>query len=898
MTTDHFGAEILRCKFFAPEPYSGAVWRKTLLDRILRDPPYRLVVIQAPAGHGKSTLMQQARTLSQRTGVDCGWLSLDEADNDPARFWMHARALVHFASGHAALLGAEHGAAEPRLVQALSNKLASHDGPIRLFFDEFQSLSDEALLSAFRHFLDAMPANVTVYVGTRAIPDLDLPRRVVNNDALVLNADDLRFTAEETGDFFRVQTGPSLTGDDLMRIHRQTDGWPAALHLFRLTLGTSAARTALDQAAPYRSRELADYLAQSVLRSQPPDIQHFMRVTSVLRHLTARLCDALTGRSDSQKVLLSLERSGLFLRCLDTESRWFRYHTLFSSHLAADLGRDDPDLVGQVHRRAAEWFYQEGLHEEALHHAVAARAYPLAADIMAIWSERLIIAGHLGTVERWADELPPDEVSRRPGLAVRIAWAFVFLRRHEKLRALLPVIEDAASHGVDSTVVRSMLAFVVDDMPRAFELAEHAPVQGASDGSFAAFERGAATNVRCYRALASGDMDEAKNLLLQAHSCNLRGNAAFSAGYSGAIKGVSLVLEGRLQEALAHYHTALPGDFRYVDRSLGAAALASCYVHALYEAGDLDAAASLFLQYRDLISDGVLLDFLALGYTTMVRLHDARGDRDAAEQILLEAEQIGYIAGWTRLLRVAAMERARRLLLTGDVCGARKAARRARALPLPALAPGWTVLSEMVEGEIVGRIRIAIHRGQTRYALMLLGPQIAEAERRHQAYRLIKLLVLEALAYQSSGRTNLARRQLLRALQLAAPGGFVRLFADEGERVIDLLGGDSSAFGRGAGSATEPGSVPALVSRIVGEPARPEPDVPTRSETHLIEALTDREKKVLAYVADGSSNGEVAKRIFVSENTVKFHLKNIYSKLAVTNRIQAITTARQLSLLP
>src|SRR5690606_24967714 len=133
------------------------------------------------------------------------------------------------------------------------------------------------LLSAFRHFLDAMPANVTVYVGTRAIPDLDLPRRVVNNDALVLNADDLRFTAEETGDFFRVQTGPSLTGDDLMRIHRQTDGWPAALHLFRLTLGTSAARTALDQAAPYRSRELADYLAQSVLRSQPPDIQHFMR---------------------------------------------------------------------------------------------------------------------------------------------------------------------------------------------------------------------------------------------------------------------------------------------------------------------------------------------------------------------------------------------------------------------------------------------------------------------------------------------------------------------------------------------------------------------------------------------------------------------------------------------
>lgn len=898
MTRGYSRSEILRCKFFAPEPYPGTVWRKPLLDRIFRDPHYRLVVIQAPAGHGKSTLMQQVRTLSRRSGVDCGWLSLDEADNDTARFWIHVEALVHFASGHTLRDGAVRRTSGPRLVQALSNELAAHEGRIQLFVDEFQSILNEKLISGFRHFLDAMPPNVTVFVGTRAIPDFDLPRGVVNNDALVLNADDLRFSAEETGTFFAAQDGPVLSGNDVMRIHRQTDGWPAALQLFRLTLASSGEPTALDQVAPYKSRELADYLARSVLRNQPADIQRFMRVTSVLRHLTARLCDALTGRNDSQKTLLLLERSGLFLRCLDAESCWFRYHTLFSSHLAADLGRDDPDLVAQVHHRAAEWFHQEGLHEEALHHAVAARDHRLAAKILATWSEQLIIAGHLGTLERWADELPPEEVSTRPDLAIRIAWAFVFLRRHEKLRALLPVIENAAGHGIDSTVIRSMLAFVVDDIPRAFDLAEHAPAQEAADGSFAAFERGAATNVRSYRALASGDMDAAKDLLLQAHSHNLRGNAAFSAGYSDAIKGVSLLLEGRLQDALAHYHTALPGDHRDLDPSLGAAALASCYVHALYEAGDLDAAAALFLQYRDLISDGVLLDFLALGYTTMVRLHDAQGERDAAEQVLLAAEQIGYNAGWKRLLHVAAMERARRLLQSGDVCGARRSARRARALPLPALPPGWSVLSEMVEGEVIGHIRIAMHRGKTRYALRLLGPQIVEAERKHRIYRLIKLLVLEALTHQAAGHANLARRQLLRALQLAAPGGFVRLFADEGERLFDLLGSDTAAFGGRPGSEPEPGSVAALVSRLVAASDHPRSAEPPRGESRLIEPLTDREKKVLAYVADGASNGEVAKRIFVSENTVKFHLKNIYSKLSVANRMQAITAARQLSLLP
>jgi LuxR family maltose regulon positive regulatory protein len=891
-------SEILRYKFIAPTPYPGAVWRSTLLERLLREPAYRLVLIQAPAGHGKSTLLQQARTVSLRNDVDCGWLSFDEADNDSTRFWTHVQAVVNQATGQPAPAGTIHGSSGPRQIHSLSNKLAARDRHVRLFFDEFQAVIDEELVAAFRDLLDAMPTNVTVYIGTRAMPDLGMARRIVNNEAVVLHADDLRFSTEETSEFFRHSSGAPLTGEELVRIHRQTDGWPAALQLFRLSLGTSAARAALDEAAPYKSRELADYLAQTVLRSQPPDIQHFMRVTSVLKHLTAPLCDMLTGRSDSQKVLPFLERSGLFLRCLDPDTCWFRYHTVFSSHLADELRRDNPQLVGRVHRLAAEWFQQEGLQEEAFYHAVAAGEFPLAADIMTAWSERLIVAGHLSTVERWADELPPDLIARRPDLAVRIAWAFVFLRRHDKLRALLPALESSSEHGVDSTVVRSMLAVVVDDMQRAFELAEHAPAhRTADDGSFAAFELGAATNARSYRALAAGDIVEAHDLLLQAHSFNLRGNAAFSEGYSGAIKGVSLLLEGRLQDALTHYNTALPDHLRAMEQSLGAAALAACYVHALYEAGDLDTAALLFQQYRDLISGGVLLDFLALGYTTMVRLHDARGEFDAAEQMLLDAEQIGHTAGWSRLLRIAAMERARRLLISGNIRGARKASRRARSFPLLNLPQGWNVLSEIVEGDVIGRIRIAVHRGQTRYALVMLEPQIAEAERKRRTYRLIKLLVLEALAYHGSGRTNFARRRLLNALQLAAPGAYVRLFADEGERLLDLLGDDPAAYGCSADSP-EPGSVAALVSRLVGTSTPGSARIAPPGAAQLLEPLTEREKNVLAYLVDGASNGEVAKRIFVSENTVKFHLKNIYSKLSVSNRMQAITAARQLSLLP
>ncbi|MGH8446175.1 MAG: LuxR C-terminal-related transcriptional regulator [Solimonas sp.] len=897
-------SEVFTHKFFAPPSYPGAIQRDELLERLFRTPPYAAVVIQAPAGHGKSTLMQQAKTAGEARGAISAWLSLDEADNDMRRFSGHLQALIESlpsigdeADGDAAEAGS---GARRRLSDWAASRLARFDGPVHLFLDEFQALSNRGVLTVFRELLERLPDNVTIFIGSRALPEIGLARLVVNNQALVLRADDLRFSPVEAEQFFHQSRELGVNRQELDAIYRQTEGWPAALQLFRLSLASPTVRRSLTETATQKPRELAEYLADNVLTLQPPRIQQFLRQTSVLTKLSAGLCDHVTGWQDSQSILLFLERSGLFLRCLDSDLSWFKYHTLFSSFLADQTRLDEPGLLDTVHHRAADWFYRHGMHEDAVHHAIAARDYGFAGDIMSVWIDRLIVDANLTTVERWSDALPLDEIARRPALAVKIAWALVFLRRHHKLRPLLPTLETAATQGVDASVVRSMLAMVVDDVPLAFDIVQSVELKDVKPEGFRAFELGAAANLSGYRSLSAADFDAERDALQLAQTFNRRGDAAFSGGYSVAVHGISLVMQGRLVDALNLYRTGMAEQHLDLDKSFAAASLAACYVHALYECNELDLAESMFLQFHDVIADAVLLDFLALGYVAMARIQDARGRGNRADEVLSEAEQLAHSAGWPRLLRIVAWERVRRALLAGETERAQAQASRISRQPEFRLAEGSMIFSEAVDGDAIGAIRLAVHAGQFDTALPRLADEITLAQKQRRQYRLIKLLILEALALHRRGSDNPARRSLRRALQLAAPEGFLRLFVDEGELLLPMLKEEHASLGKEIASDASLLTVHEFVSRLLttaGHSADPAGAAPVSGGFQPLEPLTEREKEILVYLANGVSNKEMARRLFVSENTVKFHLKNIYSKLAVSSRLQAINAARQMALL-
>lgn len=896
MSVPSAASELLPYKFFAPPSYPGAICREQLLQRMFREPRYGLVVVQAPAGHGKSTLLQQAKTSSEQRGLHTGWLSFDEADNDLRRFTVHMQALVERLGPGAADAGASAG--RQRLADQLAARLVRFDVPVHLFLDEFQGLSSRNVLNVFRDLLEHIPDNVTLFIGSRALPEIGLARLLVNNQALVLRADDLRFSPDEAQRFFLQSRELQVNPTELETIYRQTEGWPAALQLYRLSLASPSVRRALTDLGAYKPRELAEYLTDNVLSLQTPRVQEFLRLSSVLTRLSAPLCDYVTGWQDSQSILLFLERTGMFLRCLDSDLCWFKYHTLFSSFLAEQARSEQPDALTVVHQRAADWFHAHGMHEDAMHHAIAARNYAFATDIMNVWADRLIADANLVTMERWSDNLPLDEIAKRPDLAVKIAWALIFLRRHHKLRPILGVLESVPADGPDTLVVRSMLALVLDDMPQAFGLVDRMKIFDQQPSGFRAFELGAAANLSGYRAFCAGDFETAREHLNVARGYSTRGDAAFSGGYSVAISGMNLVMQGRLPEALARFRTGLGEYHLDMEKPFASGALVSNYISALYEANDLDLAESMFTQFHDVICDGVLLDFMVPGYIAMARIQDLRGRPNRTEEILAEAEQIAHAAGWPRLMRIVSWERVRRLLLAGEIDRAQVIASRIPRQPEFALPEGSMIYTEAAEGDAIGAIRVALHGGHPEAALSQLAGELAIAQRQGRSYRHIKLLVLEALAQQARGSDNAAQRSLHRALQLAEPGGFIRLFLDDGDKIIPLLRTQHAALasetmGEGLALRSFVGRLLDAAGQHTGEAARP----PGDTGFQPLEPLTDREKEILVYLANGVSNKEMARRIFVSENTVKFHLKNIYSKLAVTSRLQAINAARQMGLL-
>lgn len=890
-------------KLYEPRAQQSAISREALLARIFGPDPARIVLVQGPAGHGKSTLLQQAMAECRTRGMVTGWLTADEAENDLRRLSMHLLAMLA-GMEETAHIQADRGEtlhpldAQGSRADGFIARLLEFTDPVALFLDDFQTLAHRSVLAFFKDLLDHLPDHVRLFIGSRSVPDIGLARQVVNNQALVLRAEELRFSPTEVRRFFATAGDLAIREEELEAIYRKTEGWPAALQLFRLSLVSPDVRRSLAELSAHHPRELADYLADNVLALQPPEIQEFLLRTSPLARLSGPLCDEVLGRGDSQSVLLRLERSGLFVRSLDSERCWFGYHALFGAFLKEQLRESDPGLLRRIHACAAAWFKQQGAHEEAIQHAVAALDYSLAADVLDLWSSRLLALGHLMTVEGWYETLPLDEVEKRPGLVVKVAWALCFSRRHQKLRpirALLRELHGGVAGETLPDVVLSMLAMLDDDIAASSRIIRRVDVRGQDVSGFRAFELGAAANLYGYLALAEGEFERAREYLALARTYGDMADSGFSLGYSIGTFAMNLMIQGQLPEALDRLRAAASRPWMRLDDSAASAVIAACQVQALYEAGEIDAAEALFEQSREAIASFALLDYAAVAFITMSRIHELRGRSAQALEVLDHADSIGHISLWPRLLRIVAWERVRRMLLRGEVERAQMTARRIE--PSEQVMPsGWIPFSDEAEGEVVGRLRLALHGVEVDDALRGIGEALATAQRQGRVWRQIKLLVLDALAQARRGNDNAAQRALMRALTLARPGGFIRCVLDEGEPVVALLKRVHDAL---AGTATRDAGtreIQAYVERLLEAAGQWRGSGPA-SEFQALEPLTEREKKILVLLANGASNEDMAGHFFVSRNTIKFHLKNIYSKLAVNSRLQAINAARGMGLI-
>ena len=905
---------VLGTKLHIPSPRRQLVARPRLTDRLLADPGSRprLVLVSAPAGFGKTTLMTQWAGRLGRVA----WLSLDETDGDLRRFLTHLVAAVQTTSVDVgadalALLETDRTLPTEDVLVSLINDLDALAGPTVVALDDYHVIDASVVHEAVTFLLDHLPPQVTVAVTTRADPPLPLARLRTRGELLEVRAADLRFTPDEATSFLNDVMGLDLEPEHVAALEARTEGWVAGLQLAALSArGRSGSATSgsigdFVDAFTGSHRFVLDYLVEEVLESQPNDLRQFLLDTSVLHQLTGPLCDALTGRDDGSQTLEALERGNLFVVPLDDERRWYRYHHLFADALRARHLAGQPGRVVEMHRAASHWYAEQGDVADAVSHALAGDDVEQAADLVELALPGLRQRREDRTLREWLRAMPEDVVRRRALLASQMAWVRLSEGDLDGVAAWLDdgetaLKKPAATPGFASTLADEAQAREdeLQSLPATIEMfrASLAQARGDVDGTVVHarraldlagpddhLARAGAAGFLGLAAWAAGDLADAIDTFSETvTSLHKAGNVADELGTTVVQAGMALALGG-LPEARRLYERALataegiPGPVLSTtgDLHVGLA-------DVLREQNDLEGAAVHLEVARELGDRASLLENRHRWYTATAGLLQAQGDLDGAVAMLEQAEPL-YLPGFFPDVRPIPAARARVRIAQGRLVDAWDwASEHGVAATDP---PSY--LSEFNQLTLA-RLLLTQHRtnpdaATVEDALSLLDRLLADAEAGERAGTVAEALSLRALAHHAEGHLDPALDDLSRALEVAVPLGYRRLFLDQGPPMEELL--------RAAAARTESHD---HVAALLGD-ASTGPTAPASPPAD--EVLSDRELDVLRLLATDMTGPEIAQQLFVSVNTLRTHTKHIFTKLDVNTRRSAVRRASELGLL-
>lgn len=877
--------DLLDAKLIPPLVHARQVVRSRLLERVTRAMQQRLTLVVAPAGYGKTTLLGG---WVQQTPIPVAWVTLDDGDNDSARFWSYVfTACDAFkpGSGHYAVRMRQGApAASPTTVlTAWLNAFASLPQQSVLILDDYHVINAQPIHAALAYLIDHLPPNLHLIISSRAEPPLPLPRLRARGELGLIGPLDLCFTPGEATAFLDQTMGLHLDEADVAALALRSEGWIAGLQLIGLALRDQP--TLPDLLADLRGdhRYISDYLLSEVLEQQSDEVQAFLLQSSILHRLTAPLCAAVIGQPIAQDALAYLERCNLFLVPLDHTRTWYRYHQLFAEALQARLARTWPELVAVLHRRASAWYEQQGLLGEAIGHALEGQAWVEAMRLIAGMSTLLAARGEQATLQRWLEALPEDTLRTHPSLCVWYAWTLLFNRHIGACERPLLVAETAYQATGDRQIlgeiynVRSAIAYFGGEMAIAVGYARDAlrnlPVT-------AGFQRAIGALYMYHGAMHQGKVVDAAQALGEARAIITAPSTVDAALLVSSIpRDVQLAQAalhlrlGELRAAEVLYQDILQSaDDRL--RSQIAAHLGLGRVLRAWN--DLPAAelhARCGLELCQTIGEALSLPD---AYAMLALVQRAQGCTEDALETLNAAIKCAAEVGRRSVFHDMRAHQAGVWLVQGRVAEAFNWAQQSE-LSLEDTPP-YDQLNEYLT-----LVRIRIVQGRAQIVLPALQRLLHAASADGRRHDVLEVLVLTALAYQSTGMVERALTFLERALVLAQPHGYVRLFIDEGAPMAALLG-------RAAGQSTMPAEIQRLLSAFGAAPLPANPAPPT-------EALSSREHEVLALIAAGASNLEIAQRLGLSLHTVKKHVSNLYGKLGVSSRTQAIATGHQFALL-
>ena len=881
---------ILGTKLYIPPPPPKLVLRPRLSERLDEGLRRKLTLISAPAGFGKTTLVS---AWVAGCGRQVAWLSLDAGDNNTTRFLTYFIAALrtiapNFGEGVLAVLQSPQPPPTEAMLTALLNEISSIPDDFVLVLDDYHVLDARPVDAALAFLLEHLPPQMGLVIATREDPTLPLARLRGRGQLAELRVVDLRFTPSEAAGFLKQVMGLDLSEEDIDALETRTEGWIAGLQLAAISLQGHQDTTSFIKSFTGSHHFVLDYLVEEVLQKQPESVQTFLLRTSILDRLCGPLCDAvlLDAPASGQETLEYLERANLFLVPLDNERHWYRYHHLFADLLrqrlrqgAASSTKDGRYGVAELHIRASQWYEDNGLEIEAFHHAVAANDVERAERLVEGKGTPLHLRGLVTSMLDWLGSLPKAVMDARPSLWVKYGSLTLVVGQttgvEEKLAAGEAALQGAAEDDKTRYLIgqiaaaRATLALtrydVVTMIDQSRRALKYLPAKNRALRANAHWTLG-------FAYMLEGDRAAARQALIEAISLSQAAGDIFTTILATIGLGVVQEADNELYQAAETHRRVLQlaGDQPLAiiyEAHLGVARI-------LYEWNDLDAAEqhgrlSLHLarQYEKVIDRFILCEvFLA-------RLKLAQGDVDGAAAILAEASQSVREQNFAFRIPEVAAAQVLLLLRQGNLAAAAHLA-QTHELPL-------------------SQARVYLAHGDTSAALAVLEPLRQQMEARGWQDERLKIMVLQAVALHVHGDKDRAGQLLGDALTLAEPGGFIRIFVDEGAPMAQLLS-----------EAATHGIVPDFTGKLLAafkaeeqrNSGQPHLISPQFSQP-LIEQLTQREIDVLRLIAQGFSNSEISERLFLALDTVKGHNRKIFEKLQVQRRTEAVARARELGLL-
>lgn len=897
----------LATKLYLPPVRQTLVDRPQLLEQLNEGLKGKLTIISAPAGFGKTSLMTAWRAQSEML---LAWYSLDEEDNEPTRFadyLIGALQTVDKKLGEEAAGLLQMSPVPPLkvILSSLINEISEHEIEFVLAFDDYHVIHTPEIHEGLSFFIERLPPHAHALITTRSDPSFPLSRLRARGELKELRAADLRFDQSEATTFLNGVMNLELTDSDVAALEGRTEGWITGLQLSALSLQGRENKSDFVKTFAGNDRFILDYLLEEVLHLQPAQVQDFLLQTSVLNRFNGELCNALTANNHGHETLEYLNRSNLFLIPLDNKNTWFRYHHLFADLLRFKLNQKQADAAPELQTKASLWCEENDLFDEAIGYALAAKDWERAINLLEPIAFNLIAAAKFERINRWIEALPEAVLKMRPMLCYWYVPVLLYKDEFDKAEEYLQVIETFENEEMRqrlASAVQSSRCYVAigrGHKARALELSNQAfELLTPND----VIQNAVATHTKVAYSLLEGDAKSSEQIIVEALPAYKRANHFLFETWAKSYLSFTRAAQGRLNEGAQEFKNVIQFAKEFIpNRPEPLIAVYGFLADIHREWNDMETARAYLDEAITLIQQTGRESFIVLvveGLKSIVSVCEVCGETKQAESLIeaglnrMKKYSNEISSRQTRALEALIHLRRGNLSFINswvETCGLSANDKPNYETELEHLTfSRWLMATEKAEK-----------------ALPLLQLLRSSAEEGSRQRIVIETLVLQAMAHKAAGNENKAVKTLQEALKLGKPENFIRSFTDEGEEVNSLL--QTILKQQGKTWETESPQMLNYVLTLIksfGETTiqKLTPTAPTQSEElpwwYQNDPLSEREIEVISLVAQGLSNQQIGDKLFIAAGTVKRHINNIYSKLDVHSRVQAIELTRKFGLIP